>query len=73
MESSITGQHKESLDVYVSRNRLAQILDCSPRTIDKWRLLGKGPTATKLPTGAIRYRLTDVAMWLRSSQGEVGQ
>ena len=65
-------KHKQSeeltTDRYISRERLAAMLDCSPKTIDKWRFFGRGPTPTKLPTGAIRYHIDAVRAWIDGTE-----
>ncbi|MFF9841607.1 helix-turn-helix transcriptional regulator [Streptomyces sp. NPDC013740] len=50
-----------------------QILDelngVSRRTFYRWRELGQGPAAFKLPNGELRVWRSDYSAWLRSLEG----
>ena len=43
---------------------LAESLSVSRRTVQAWRQRGAGPPYLRLPSGAVRYRVRDVALWL---------
>ena len=53
-----------------SRNRLlkqsevAEVLGVSPRSVEGWRLSGRGPRFVRLSSRAIRYRPEDVDAWI---------
>lgn len=50
-------------DKLISEDVLAQWLDESPNSIQKWRLTGKGPKYIKNPK-LVRYRVGDVRKWI---------
>lgn len=50
-------------DKLISEDVLAQWLDESPSSIQKWRLTGKGPKYIKNPK-LVRYRVGDVRKWI---------
>lgn len=39
-------------------------LKVAPSTFYRWRQLGKGPRAIKLPNGDVRIRLSEYERWL---------
>lgn len=39
----------------------------SRRTLQGWRLRGKGPTFYRLGTDVIRYEANEVEVWIRSN------
>lgn len=42
----------------------SEYLGLSVRTLNGWRLTGKGPTWRKSPTGTIYYRIEDLDQWV---------
>ncbi len=48
----------------LNEKQLAEMLAVSVRTLQKWRLLGKGPRFYKLAGDAVRYRLDEVEAWI---------
>ena len=36
----------------------------SPRTLQHWRLMRRGPRWYRLSTGLVRYKVTDIEAWL---------
>ena len=47
------------MTVHISQKDLAQRWNLSPRTLERWRWLKRGPTFVKIG-GSIRYRLEDI-------------
>jgi hypothetical protein len=63
----VTGEVAEqnSADALWSQDRLAEILDVSPRTLERWRSSDRGPPYVQLVRGGIvRYCPRDVKAWL---------
>lgn len=58
-----------------STGHAAQLLDLSPRTLERWRVQGKGPRFRKLGS-RVTYTLEDLISWananLRSSTSDPG-
>lgn len=53
--------------ILLTTNELAAMLKIKPRTLEDWRLDGKGPNYIKLgkgPTARVLYRLEAVESWL---------
>ncbi|MFC8790115.1 helix-turn-helix transcriptional regulator [Streptomyces cinereoruber] len=48
---------------------LAELGGVSRRTFYRWRELGLGPNAFKLPNGELRVWRSDFSAWLRSLEG----
>lgn len=48
------------------QEKVAELLDVSPKTLETWRLRGIGPRFCKI-SSAIRYAKADVEAWLRAS------
>ncbi len=51
----------------LDRGGAAEVLDVSPRTLDRWHVLRIGPPRIKIG-GRVRYRLTAIQEWLRSCE-----
>jgi predicted site-specific integrase-resolvase len=45
---------------HLNQRELAERLNISPRTLERWRWLGEGPAFLKLGGGRVVYRLQDV-------------
>jgi excisionase family DNA binding protein len=50
-------------DDMLTRVQLAQALNVSTRTVDKWLAEGTAPRYTRLPGGMLRFRWADVVTW----------
>lgn len=48
----------------LNERKTAEYLSVSQRTLQNWRLQGKGPRYIKLSVGAVRYRLSDLHTWI---------
>ena len=48
---------------HLNQNELAERLNISPRTLERWRWLGEGPRFLKLGGGRVVYRLHDVEIY----------
>lgn len=56
-------------DELVSIRRLAQVLDCSPKTVRDWMYKNRrAPTSDPLPYyrvgGLVRFRLNEIMAWI---------
>jgi excisionase family DNA binding protein len=58
-------------DDMLSKRELAEALNVSVRTIERWHALGTGPPAIRLPGGQLRWRWSAVQAWLEH-RGESG-
>jgi hypothetical protein len=58
------------LEGYLRREELARQFGLSPRTIDRWEALRKGPPRVCIGR-TILYKVESVRDWLRSSEGRV--
>ncbi len=50
----------------VSESEAAQILGLRPRTLQDWRFRGKGPRYLSYSGRAVRYRISDLALFMES-------
>jgi excisionase family DNA binding protein len=55
------GRHDDDM---LSRVELAEALNVSARTVDRWIRDGTGPPYVRLPRGRLRWRWGDVKQWL---------
>jgi excisionase family DNA binding protein len=53
-------------DDMLSKRQLAEALNVSARTIERWRSRGNGPPAIRLPGGQLRWKWSAVQAWLAS-------
>jgi predicted DNA-binding transcriptional regulator AlpA len=51
-------------DDMLTRVQLAEALNISSRTIDRWIREGTGPPYVRLSRGTLRWRWGDVKVWL---------
>jgi excisionase family DNA binding protein len=51
----------------LTQNRLAELIDVSERTLERWRLDGSGPAYMKAGRRVL-YRPSDVDAWLTASR-----
>ncbi len=63
-------------EVFLIEQEVAPILRVSIRTLQKWRVNGKGPPFIRVSARAIRYRRSDLDGWierrLRKSTSDTG-
>ena len=57
------------LEDMLTTHQLAKILSVSPRTLDNWRSASRGPAYFRFE-GTVRYRMSDVAAWLKARRVE---
>ena len=69
--------NNETIIYMLDEKKAAELLDLSPRTLQNWRGIGKGPQYVKLFKKSVRYRLEDIKEWIEknvrrstSDQGE---
>ena len=55
---------KRSPDDLLTTTQLARVLQLSPRTIEEWRLSGRGPRYARAGGRRVLYRWGDVLAWL---------
>jgi excisionase family DNA binding protein len=55
----------------LSKRQLAEALNVSVRTVERWHALGTGPPAIRLPGGQLRWKWSAVQSWLER-RGESG-
>jgi predicted DNA-binding transcriptional regulator AlpA len=48
---------------YISERRVAAMLGCAPRTLQRWRTEGKGPPSTKIGR-KVYYELNELHKWM---------
>ncbi|MBN9210526.1 MAG: hypothetical protein BGO45_04705 [Microbacterium sp. 71-36] len=62
----------EDLPAVMSPRVLAEVLDVTPRTLERWRVDKIGPAWMSLPgSSLIRYGRADVVAWLAAARVEV--
>lgn len=55
-------------EVLLTETEVCEVLGLRPRTLQGWRLFGRGPKFVKLSKRIIRYRWVDVQAWLDDIQ-----
>lgn len=63
----MSGDDERKLPVFLTTIEVAKMLRHEPRTLEKWRLEGRGPRYLRIgATGKAKviYKLTDVEEWL---------
>lgn len=50
----------------LSQKTVAKLLDLSPRSLEAWRLRGDGPPFVRISKRCVRYRRSEVELWLSS-------
>ncbi len=48
----------------LSERQAADVLGLTPRTLQSWRGLGIGPAFVRISSRCIRYRSSDIDVWL---------
>ncbi len=51
---------------YINELEVSKLLGLKPRTLQQWRITGKGPRHIKMSERTIRYELSEVQKWLES-------
>lgn len=68
--------NQQTDDPFVDEKAAAKILGLSPRTLQKFRVVGGGPRYSKLGPKSVRYRVSEVNAWAdareKSSTSEYG-
>ena len=64
MRSELIPAEEERL----ATDEAARIIRVGPRTLEKWRLFGKGPRYEKVGTKLVRYRYGDLLTWLEAQK-----
>lgn len=71
-----TAQIDESVIVQYSEKQAAKLLNLSPKTLQKYRIIGGGPRFVHVSARCVRYRLVDLREWqesrLRESTSDPG-
>ena len=63
----------EDIPAVMAPKTLADLLDVTTKTLERWRDAKTGPAHHKLPgSSLIRYTRTDVLTWLASCRAEPG-
>lgn len=62
-QSSKDCHMREPSDPTCDERAVAQLFDCSVKTVQKWRQTGRGPTYVKVGR-LVRYRQSDLQAWL---------
>lgn len=61
----------------LTETEASKLIEFSTRTLQKWRVLGRGPKFVRVSARAIRYRREDIDAWieasLRSSTSDPGK
>ena len=52
---------------YLNERELGVLSGIKVKTLQRWRLEGKGPRFRKLGGAAVRYDLRDIEQWIESS------
>ncbi len=52
---------------YLTRSEAAEILGLQPQTLAKWGMTGAGPKFLRLNARVVRYKLSDILVFLESS------
>lgn len=50
-----------------TEKQVSEEFGLSPKTLQRWRLLGIGPRYFKLQNRAVRYDVADLERWIQSS------
>lgn len=70
-EAALVPTGFEDIPAVMSPKTLAEILDVTPKTLERWRDASTGPVPHKLPgSSLIRYTRDDVLSWLASGREE---
>ncbi len=62
MRQSVNGITDQE-PIHLSEKEAARILGFSPRTLQGWRLTGRGPRFVRVSSRCVRYRMEDLVAW----------
>jgi predicted DNA-binding transcriptional regulator AlpA len=51
---------------YLSEHEVSELTGISIKTLQRWRLAGKGPKFRKLGGRSVRYLVSDIEAWLQA-------
>ena len=51
--------------ILLKERTVAEILNLSVRTLQKWRCTGEGPPFVRISSRAVRYHREDIEAWVR--------
>lgn len=51
---------------FITEVEVSRLLGLKQRTLQQWRMAGKGPSHIKLSERTIRYKLSEVQRWIDS-------
>ena len=54
--------------VLITVAEAAEMLGFTTRTLQAWRLAGKGPRAYRITNKGVRYDLSDILSWIESKE-----
>lgn len=60
-------QTQNTQPLLLTETEAAKLIGFSIRTIQKWRMVGRGPQHVRVSSRAIRYRREDIDAWIESS------
>ena len=63
----MTDRQPPQIEQYLSGEELARVLNCSLRTLRRWRLMRVGPPCVKIGRNFV-YRVDGVSGWLREQE-----
>jgi len=55
------------LELYINNDQTAKTIRISPRTLEKWRVQGRGPAYLKLGARVV-YARRDIEQWLEAQR-----
>lgn len=56
-------ENHDDLNGLLREQEAAQLLGFTPRTLQAWRVTGRGPTYIRISSRAVRYRRSDLIAW----------
>jgi len=63
-----TERTADSLGRLLDREEVAKWLGVSPRTLDRWHALRRGPPRVQLSGGKVRYRAKSLVDWIEQQE-----
>lgn len=65
------GNTMEIVQKYLTPREAAKYCGVSPKTLESWRRLEKGPSYSKISSKLIRYDVSDLDSWMDSHRNEL--
>ena len=65
---SPTMPDRQEIQRLVPEREAAAVLHLSPRTLQRWRWMGRGPLFIKLDNGAVRYEIPELHRFIESGR-----